>query len=380
MDVQPWLAELMDLHRRLGECFFRPEPRKRVLDYLKGLLGSAERKNGWQLAEQVGEKVPYGMQRLLRVAEWDTDGARNVLQAYIKERFGFEGGVLVVDETCFPKKGDRSAGVKRQYCGTLGKVENCQVGVFLYYTTADGGGAFVDRELYLPEDWIDDWERCDNAGVPRDTPFRTKPDQARLMLARARAASFRPAWTVADSVYGSDPELRRDLEGWGWSYIMGIKSTEPLRPLTDGGLITRTAAQLADAIPTARWHRISAGDGTKGPRTSDWALVSLFVPGVNVGSHALLVRRALGDHQDRAFFLVFTPQPTPSLEQVVRAAGQRWTIETGFETAKGEVGLDHYEVRQWIAWYRHITLALLAHAFLAVITARNAPAGKKESR
>lgn len=378
MDVAPWMDELVGLHGRLGGCFLRREPRERALNYLKGLLGSAERKNGWQLAEQAGEKVPYGVQRLLRVAEWDTAGARDVLQDYVKERFGYQGGALVVDETGFLKKGRESAGVKRQYCGTAGKVENCQVGVFLYYA-AGGGGAFLDRELYLPEDWIDDWERCDNAGIPHDTPFRTKPEQARLMLARARRRGFQPAWTLGDTVYGSDPGLRRDLEAWAWPYVMAIKTSEPVRPLAGKGLISCTAVELARAIPADRWRRLSAGDGTKGPRVYDWATEPLIVPGVTTGRHALLVRRSLTDHDALALFLVFTTQPTP-LEDIVQAAGLRWTIEAGFEAAKGEVGLDHYEVRQWIAWYRHITLALLAHALLAVIMAQTAPAGKKESR
>ena len=378
MDVTPWIDELDRLHERLGPCFLRKEPRERALAYLKGLLGSSERKNGWQLAEQAGETVPYGMQRLLRVAQWDTDGARDVLQKYVKEQFGIKGGALVVDETGFLKKGAESAGVKRQYCGTAGKVENCQVGVFLYYAAVNGGGAFLDRELYLPADWIEDWERCDNAGVPKDTPFRTKPTQARMMLARARTAGFEPDWTLGDAVYGSDPSLRQELEAWGWPYVMAIKTTEPVRPLSSKGLISRTAAEVALAIPADRWRRLSAGDGTKGPRTYDWATEPLIVPGVTTGSHTLLVRRSLADRNDIALFLVFTTRPR-SLQEMAEASGLRWTIEAGFEAAKGEVGLDHYEVRQWIAWYRHITLALLAHAFLAVIVARSAPAEKKES-
>ena len=316
------------------------------------------------------------MQRLLRVAQWDTDGARDVLQDYVKARFGSSGGALVIDETGFIKKGYESAGVKRQYCGTAGKVENCQVGVFLYYAAANGGGAFLDRELYLPEDWIEDWERCDDAGIPKDTPFQTKPAQASVMLARARAAGFQPDWTLGDAVYGSDPNLRHDLETWAWPYVMAIKSTEPVRPSSGKGLISRTAAEVARAIPADRWHRLSAGDGTKGPRTYDWATEPLIVLGVTTGNHTLLVRRSLADRDDVALFLVFTTGPR-SLQEMVEAAGQRWTIEAGFETAKGEVGLDLYEVRQWIAWYRHITLALLAHAFLAVIMAQSAPAKKK---
>ncbi|CAK0775316.1 DDE_5 domain-containing protein [Azospirillaceae bacterium] len=376
MDITGWMDELAGLHNLIGDCFLRKEPRERALEYLKGLLGSSERKNSWQLAEQAGEKVPYGMQRLLRVAQWDADGVRDILQSYVKDRFGFRGGALVVDETGFVKKGRESAGVKRQYCGSVGKVENCQVGVFLYYAAESGGGAFVDRELYLPEDWIEDWERCDDAGVPKDTPFRTKPDQARLMLDRARQVGFEPAWTLGDSVYGSDPMLRRALENWGWSYVMAIKTTEPVRPQAGQGLITRTALEVVSTISADRWQRISAGEGAKGPRVYDWAEEPLIVPGVETGNHTLLVRRSLNDCNDIALFLVFTTQATP-LQEMVRAAGLRWTIEVGFEGAKGEVGLDHYEVRQWTAWYRHITLALLAYAFLAVVKAQTVAAEKK---
>jgi SRSO17 transposase len=378
MDATPWMDELACLHEMLGRCFLRKEPRERALNYIKGLLGPSERKNGWQLAEQAGENVPYGMQRLLRVARWDVNAARDVLQNYVKDRFGCTGGALVVDETGFIKKGYESAGVKRQYSGTAGKIENCQIGVFLYYAAANGGGAFIDRELYLPEDWIEDWERCDDAGIPHDTPFQTKPQQARTMLARARAAGFAPDWTLGDTVYGNDPALRQDLEAWNWPYVLAIRTTEPVRPLECQGLITRTAGEVAQGIPPGDWHRLSAGDGRKGPRTYDWATVPLIVPGIAAGSHTLLVRRSLANREETSLFLVFTLQPTP-LQDIVHAAGLRWTIEVGFESAKGEVGLDHYEVRQWTAWYRHITLALLAHAFLAVIMVREAPAGKKES-
>lgn len=280
-----------------------------------------------------------------------------------------------MDETPFRKKGRHSVGVKRQYCATTGQVETCQVGVFLYYTTA-AGGAFIDRELYLPEDWSDDRRRCQDAGVPDDVLFQTKPELARVMLRRARDAGLRPEWTVGDAVYGSAPALRADLEAWRWAYVLGIRSTEPVRPATDGGLITRSAGDLAAARPAHVWRRLRAGEGSKGPRLYDWALVPLVHLTATTGSHALLVRRSLDNPTDLALFLVFTPRAA-TLAEIVRAAGQRWQIETGFEAAKQEVGLGHYEVRQWEAWYRHITLALLAYAFLAVVRTRAGPAGKK---
>lgn len=375
MEIERWLEDLERLHTRISRCFDRPEPRRRALAYVKGLLGPVSRKNGWQLAEQAGETSPDGMQRLLRDAHWDREAVCAELRSYLLQQVGRTGGVLVMDETPFRKKGRHSVGVKRQYCATTGQVETCQVGVFLYYTTA-AGGAFIDRELYLPEDWSDDRRRCQDAGVPDDVLFQTKPELARVMLRRARDAGLRPEWTVGDAVYGSAPALRADLEAWRWAYVLGIRSTEPVRPATDGGLITRSAGDLAAALPAHVWRRLRAGEGSKGPRLYDWALVPLVHLTATTGSHALLVRRSLDNPTDLALFLVFTPRAA-TLAEIVRAAGQRWQIETGFEAAKQEVGLGHYEVRQWEAWYRHITLALLAYAFLAVVRTRAGPAGKK---
>lgn len=375
MEIERWLEDLERLHTRISRCFDRPEPRRRALAYVKGLLGPVSRKNGWQLAEQAGETSPDGMQRLLRDAHWDREAVCAELRSYLLQQVGRTGGVLVMDETPFRKKGRHSVGVKRQYCATTGQVETCQVGVFLYYTTA-AGGAFIDRELYLPEDWSDDRRRCQDAGVPDDVLFQTKPELARVMLRRARDAGLRPEWTVGDAVYGSAPALRADLEAWRWAYVLGIRSTEPVRPATDGGLITRSAGDLAAARPAHVWRRLRAGEGSKGPRLYDWALVPLVHLTATTGSHALLVRRSLDNPTDLALFLVFTPRAA-TLAEIVRAAGQRWQIETGFEAAKQEVGLGHYEVRQWEAWYRHITLALLAYAFLAVVRTRAGPAGKK---
>lgn len=372
MEIDRWIKALEDLHERLGPCFVRPEPRRRALTYLRGLLGPAVRKNGWQLAEQAGEAEPTGRQRLLREAPWDVEAAGTVLRTYVKQRLGARGGVLVVDETAFRKKGRKSAGVKRQYCGTTGQIENCQVGVFLYYRGTAGEGAFLDRALYLPEDWLADRPRCRAAGLPETIAFQTKPELAPTLLQRAREAGFRPDWTTGDAVYGSDPGLRAKLEAWRWSYVLGLRSTDPVRLAAEGGLIARPAGEVATTVAATAWRRLSAGDGAKGPRLYDWALVDLVHLTATTGSHALLLRRSIADPTELALFLVFTTRAT-TLAEIVHAAGQRWHIEVGFETAKGEVGLDHYEVRQWLAWYRHITLALLAYACLAVIKAGAAP-------
>jgi SRSO17 transposase len=226
-EVQAWAAGLQALHARIAGRFARAEPRRRVLAYLRGLLGNVGRKNGWQLAEHAGERTPDGMQRLLATADWDPDLVRDDLRAYVVEHLGDPGGVLVVDETGFLKKGTTSVGVQRQYSGTAGKVDNCQLSVFLAYASPRGR-AFIDRELYLPRSWTDDPGRCSAARVPEEVGFRTKPKLARIMLQRALNAGVPASWVTADEAYGGDPALRGWLEARGVWYVLAVKCTEPL--------------------------------------------------------------------------------------------------------------------------------------------------------
>jgi SRSO17 transposase len=365
-EVQAWAAGLDALHVRIAGRFARAEPRRRALAYLRGLLGSVSRKNGWQLAEHAGERTPDGMQRLLATADWDPDRVRDDLRAYVVERLGDGGAVLVVDETGFLKKGTTSVGVQRQYSGTAGKVDNCQLGVFLAYASPKGR-AFIDRELYLPECWTDDPERCRAARVPEQVGFRTKPQLAQLMLERALDAGVPASWVTADEVYGGSPTLRQWLEGRGVSYVLAVKCTEPLVISGPDGPVRATAEQLAAAVPAERWLVCSAGHGAKGRRLYDWTRIQLATPATAGMARWLLVRRRRDG--ELAFSACYSPAATP-LVGLVRVAGTRWAVEEGFEQAKGEVGLDHYEVRKWPGWYRHITLALLAHAFLAVTRAQ----------
>jgi SRSO17 transposase len=367
-EVRAWAAGLEALHARIAGRFARAEPRRRVLAYLRGLLGNVGRKNGWQLAEHAGEATPDGMQRLLATADWDPDLVRDDLRAYVVEHLGDPGAVLVVDETGFLKKGTTSVGVQRQYSGTAGKVENCQLGVFLAYASRTGR-AFIDRELYLPRCWTEDLTRCRAARVPAQVGFQTKPQLARVMLERALDAGMPAAWVTADEVYGGDPALRRWLEDRGVSYVVAVKGTEPLGTATQE---SATAAQLAASVPAEQWVVCSAGHGAKGRRLYDWARVELAVPIGPGMARWLLVRRRRRDGE-LAFYACWGPAVT-SLVGLVRVAGTRWVIEDGFQQAKGEVGLDHYEVRRWPGWYRHITLALLAHAFL-VLTRTTAATG-----
>jgi SRSO17 transposase len=356
-------AYLADVARRMAAYFTRSQSRHRVMAYLRGLLSEAERKNSWQVAEICGESTPYGFQYLLSRADWDADAVRDELRSYVMQHLGDFTGVLVLDETGFLKKGEHSAGVARQYSGTAGKVENCQIGVFLSYASSLGH-ALVDRELYLPNVWTDDAERCRQAGIPTDRPFATKPQLAQQMLARAFAAGVPATWVTGDSVYGDNRPWRQWLEAQPQAYVLAVSGTEYVWL----GAQQRRVNTLLASLPVEGWTRLSAGDGAKGPRWYDWRWISLAAPVDPAWRRWLLVRRSLSEPTELTAYVVFAPPPT-TLEEVVRVAGSRWTVESSFEAAKGEVGLDQYEVRSWTAWYRHITLAMWALALLTVMRA-----------
>jgi SRSO17 transposase len=333
------------------------------------LLGTAERKNGWQLAEAAGYREPRAIQRVLDRSAWDDDAARDELRAYVIDALGDAGGVLVVDETGFLKQGRRSVGVKRQYSGTAGRIENCQIGVFLGYATSKGRAA-IDRALYLPQEWCDDPERRETAGVPSSVAFQTKPQLALALLKRALAAGVPAAWVTADEVYGNDYSFRRALEACDQAYVVAVKRTQAVSTWPPYGQIGQAkAAALAAALPPEAWQQLSCGDGAQGERVYDWAYLPLR-PALRDGwLHALLVRRHPARPQELAYYLVYLREGTP-LTEVVQAAGSRWAIEDSFKLAKGQAGLDHYETRSWRGWHRHITLALWALAILACEVAR----------
>jgi SRSO17 transposase len=371
-DVQGWADELGRVGERIGSRFKRSEPRRRALGYIRGLLGDAERKNGWQLAEQLGEATPDGVQHLLARADWDADAVRDDLTAYAAENLGHAGGVLVVDETGFVKKGDKSVGVARQYSGTAGRIENCQVGVFLGYATRHGR-ALLDRELYLPKEWAEDERRRKAAGVPKRVRFATKIALARRMVERALDAGVKAAWLTADAVYGSDYGFRSPLEGRGLGYVVGVRADFAA---WRGFRQVRAKALLAE-LPAGAWRRLSRGDGSKGPRLYDWAALPLNSPEPERRARWLLFRRSISDPPEVAYFACGGP-PGTGLADLVRIAGSRWTIEDLFELAKGDCGLDEYEVRNWVGWHRHVTLSLFALAALTVIRARAARPRRRE--
>lgn len=365
--VQGWAQHLEALHHRIARRFARSEQRQRSLAYLKALLAPLERKNGWQVAEQMGATIPDGVQRLLNAADWNADSLRDDLRAYVVEHLGDPEAVLVLDETGFLKKGDKSVGVQRQYSGTAGRIENCQVGVFLCYASPKSA-AFLDRTLYMPKDWVFAPERRCEAGVPSDVRFATKPELGRKMLERALAAQVPFGWVTGDCVYGGERRLRLLLEEHRRSFVLAVTSQEKL---WFGGPTSYRASEIAARIAPEEWQSCSAGQGTKGERLYEWGLLELWRLQLSTEErqwgHYLLVRRRPDAPGALAFYVVFCRREQATLEQLVPVAGSRWHIESGFESAKGDCGLDQYEVRKWNAWYRHITLALLAHAFLSVM-------------
>lgn len=355
-EAHRWADQLDELVARIAPRFGRIEPRRRARAYLQGLLAPLERKNGWHLAEAAGDATPDGVQDFLARMHWDADAVRDDLRAYVVEHLGDPDAVLVLDETGFLKKGTKSAGVHRQYSGTAGRIETCQIGVFLAYASRHGH-ALIDRALYLPETWAADAARRAEAGVPEEIRFTTKPKLGQAMLKRAFAAGVPCAFVVSDSLYGADHQTRRLIEASGRGYVLAVTAVQRLgrKPVED----------WLEDVPARGWTRLSAGDGAKGPRLYDWAYLPYGIPPAGWRS-GLLIRRKTGRPHQFTFYLTWAPAQTP-LATLVRVAGLRWTIENCFEEAKGETGLDQYEVRSWTGWHRHITLSMLAHAYLTVV-------------
>jgi SRSO17 transposase len=367
-DVDParWQAGLEELLGRVAGRFARVDLRRRATAFVRGLLADLPRKNCWTIAEHAGDPSPDGMQHLLGRAVWDEDKVRDDVRAYVVEHLGEEGVVLVIDETGDLKKGTMTVGVKRQYTGTAGRVENAQVAVYLVYAT-DAGHGVVDRELYLPRSWTDDPQRCRAVGVPDGVGFATKPKLATTMICRALDAGAPASWVTGDEVYGANPRLRAELQARKVGYVLAVACDHPVR---FGGATCRADALLR-RVPARAWQQqLSCGKGAKGHRLYDWAFLCLDhdhhgpTPSDQAGQYWLLVRRNRRTGE-LAWYRCYTPRPTP-LAVLVKVAGRRWTVEERFQTGKGLCGLDQHQVRRWRSWYRWVTLAMLAHAFLVV--------------
>ena len=387
-ELDRWSADFESFQARFAPFFARSEPREAARRYLRGLLVPVQRKNCWQMAEAVGHQDPQPLQRLLYSVHWDEDGVRDELQRFVIERFGDKGGIGVVDETGFLKKGTKSVGVKRQYTGTAGKVENSQVGVFLTYF-APGGRTFLDRRLYLPKEWCADERRRGEARVPNEVTFKTKPELAVEMLEHAWAQGVPMAWVTGDELYGDAPHVRDAIRRGSKGYVLAVSCHTPVwrerppleepgaggkgRPrskprLAAGAPSWQTVAALIAAQPLDSWQRLVVSEGEKGPLTYDWTRVRVVESreGLPGPDGWLLARRSITDATDIAYYLANARQST-SLQTLAEVASARWSIETTIEEGKGETGLDEYEVRYWHSWHRHITLSMMAHAWLASI-------------
>ena len=387
-ELKQWQDEFAAFHARFADLFERSESRGQARKYLRGLLTEAERKNSWQVAEAIGERIPDRMQRLLYRVPWDADAARDRLQQFVIETFADPEGIGVVDETGFLKKGKRSVGVARQYTGTAGKRENSQVATVLSYATKDAH-VWLDRRLYLPEEWAWDRTRRAEAHVPEDVGFATKPEQAMAMLTHAWEQGVPMLWVTGDEVYGDAPRLRELIQEPGRFYVLAVSANTRVwteRPAVEepqeqpGGrprLAPRVAkdapkarlvSEVVASLPKSAWKRWAVVEGEKGLITYHWARVRVVesrdrLPGPDVW---LLARRCLAWPEKLTYYLAYAPAKT-SLAALVRVASSRYTVEQCIEEAKGETGLDEYEVRFWHSWYRHITLSMMAHAWLASI-------------
>lgn len=390
-ELEQWQEAFEQFHARFANLFERSESREQAKKYLRGLLAHVGRKNSWQLAEVVGDGIPDRMQRLLYRAPWDADAARDRLQQFVIETFGDEEGIGVVDETSFPKAGNKSVGVAKQYCGALGKIENCQVSTVLSYV-GRGSHVFLDRRLYLPEaEWIWDRKRRTQAHVPEEVRFETKPEQAVTMLEHAWEAGVPMKGVTGDEVYGDAPRLRETIQTHGRFYVLAVAANtrvwthrpaiqEPEaqtggRPrrkprLATGAAKPRMVSEVVAAWPSKRWQRLAVMDGEKGPISYDWACDPVVesrdqLPGPDVW---LLTRRSINKPDELAYYLCYAPSHT-SLSTLIWVASSRYTVEQCIKEAKSETGLDEYEVRFWQSWYRHMTLSMMAHAWLASIRA-----------
>ena len=372
--LELWCVELRQVKTHLKSLFAHPSVAASAAAFVDGLLGPERRKTGWMRAETAGDPGPWRQQAVLGRSHWEADALRDLVRDYALETLALPGAVLVIDETGFLKQGQRSCGVGRQYTGSAGKITNCQIGVFAAYVS-DKGCAFIDRQLYLPKDWINNSIRRQAAHVPDSLHFVTKPEIATEMIARVLAAGVPFAWVAADTIYGVGA-VEMQLRQAGKGYVLGAHATDQFYSWIGKPEVAGTAEEIAQELAPGAWKRLSAGNGTKGPRLYDWAyieLADLKAEEYNddltgLWTRGLLIRRTLSDG-DLAFFSTWCPADTP-IDTLVQVEGQRWAIEDAFETAKTELGLTHNETRSWHGWHRHVSLVMLAFAMMAVVRQR----------
>ena len=360
-----WSNTLKSFQQRLSPYFARSEARQAAFNYIQALLSPVERKNGWQIAEQVGNENPYRVQHLLGRSQWDAEKLAQEVRQYGVEGLGESDDIFAVDETGFLKQGNQSVGVQVQYYGTTGHLENCQVGVFLAYITSKGH-TLIDRRLYLPKSWADDAQKRDKVGVPETVKFATKAQLAQQMLQSAWDAGFRSAWVVADEVYGNDTGFGRWLEQTGQQpYVLTVNKKHSVVI----GWQPYRAETVCQSLSPEQWQRLSCGQGSKGEREYEWARVAINCGDSGDFQRWLVFRRSLeqlDQAQHISYYQVFAPKDI-SLATIAKVAGRRWCIEECFKLAKSQLGLADYEVRSWVGWHRHMTLVLAAQTFLTVL-------------
>ncbi len=372
--LELWASSLRDAKARMRPLFTQERVAASAGRFLDGLLGPERRKTGWMRAEAAGDPGPWRQQAVLGRSHWKADALRDMVREYVVETLTLPDAVLVLDETGFLKQGQSSCGVGRQYTGSAGKITNCQIGVFAAYVS-EQGCAFIDRKLYLPQEWINSPSRRAAAHVPDDIRFATKPQIAAEMIERALGAGVPFDWVATDTIYGVGTiEMRLRRAGKG--YVLGAHATDQFASWAKTPPVAGTAEQIAQDLAPDAWTRLSAGDGTKGPRLYDWAYVELADLEAaeyndqhsGLWTRGLLIRRSIAD-QDLAFFSTWCPAGTP-IDTLVRVEGRRWAIEDAFETAKTELGLTHNETRSWHGWHRHVALVMLAFALMAAVRQR----------
>ena len=357
--------EYNDLMNRLGKVFYSDPGFRMAQKYINGLLGTAERKNGWQLSEYLCEETPYAVQQFIYRGRFSADEIRDITRDYVGEKLCEEDGVLVVDETGFLKQGKKSCGVKRQYSGTAGRVENCQIGVFLSYAS-DKGYAAIDRRLYMPKEWVQDKDRCKEAGVPESVIFQTKPQMALEMIQDATEAGIPYMWVTGDCVYGDYRKIRLWLEDNQKCYVMSVSGKEYVWKGTKQVQI----GSILKNLPKEGWFEASCGDGSKGARVYDWMTVEINQPVNEEWKRCMLVRRSKTDPDKLRAYICFGPSDTTD-KKFVEIAGTRWTVERCFAESKSETGLDQYEVRSYNGWYKHITFSCVALALITVLSSNS---------
>jgi len=380
--LKPELECFLDRYLPL---FGRPENQPHASRFIQGLLAGGDRRNVENIAEAVNGGVVRTMQKFISQAVWDDRAVLTEMRGDIVELLGDEDAVLNFDETGFPKKGNKSVGVKRQYSGTLGRVDNCQVGVFVNYSSRLGH-TLMDRRLFLPEDWINDRQRRAEAGVPDCVVFRTKPELAAEMMRAAVEAGILFRWVGGDSIYGDSPTFVRTARELGKWYVVDTSSEarvwleQPrLRPTGDvgrrGGRPAKqpkaidkpiTVAEAAASLSASAWRRVTVAEGSQGPRLYEYAELVVWFSEEGYPteeSERLLVRRSLDQKAEVKYQRSNAPANVP-LPRLAAVGGTRWTVEQDFQAGKGECGLDEYETRGWIGWHHHTALSMLAMFFL----------------